>query len=1263
MRRGFSWLLPAAWATVAGVASMALRADPPRTPAAVTGRIDGRVFDPQGRPAVGVQVVALPGPRPASWGIEREVDAVLARAPDEQALPLAATATGVDGTFTFVGLDPHRVYRVRADPAPPWAPSSRVARAEPEPVGSVGLYLARGAPLDLRVVDARGAGVRGRVSLRTEGSTYLGSDDVAGHEGGWSLLDVPTAVDGALRLEAVPAGRCVLTFVAAGHAAATRTVITPADGVLTLALGDAQGAGLAGAVRDEEGLGIAGARLVWAAGAHAARTLVLATCDAGGRFRLDALPVGTVRLARVEAPGHVLPQVQALRLNEFAVVGGAVATAEIRLERACSVTGGVRDAAGAPVADAQVSLELAGILPTRVTRTDAAGRFAFADVPRGRGAVTVDGLEPLVPLRVAPDHFRPGATARVELARPGTAVELDLRVRLGRLPDIVGTVRDADGESVAGAVVTATRLLQTNEPTPTASVSSDAEGRFVIRAPATWPRWNLRAAHAGRSSPDVDVQLGQASIDLVVGTRRRAALSGQVVGADGAPLSGAEVTPCAERSSFGQYSGPTPVGPSVVTDAEGRFRLGGLEEWRVTLHVRHRGVWLHRLLRGMGGEDELLWHDLAEGDLEGVRVEVLPTGAIAGTVVDEQGLSVAGVEVELTLVNAGIGVLRRTRVASDAAGRFEAPYLVAGDYALTLGDDADEEQGGAVHARTGSRDVILVQRARVQPTPDVRLTGTLRDADGAPVAVAFLEVGGAATLVGPGARVVDGAFTLALRVEPGEAWLTVRDAHDAAGEPLLRGYERFPLPAQAQGPITLRLPALRVVAGRVVDEAGGPVAGVIVQLTDDGPLEERGLEWHDGPWMLTDAAGAFAFRGYEWPLLRVRPEGDWMEPGAIDVRADSTEPHVVVLRRGARIAGVATNADGEPRRASLSVTWAAPTPGKLPPLSTDDRGRFLCVVPAGARGVMLRADEGPALPIPMRLPGRPFAVLRDVEPGRTDLVLRMTAGDVIRGKVVGPAGEPVGSGWVLLVPDAAPARAEGPAPFLEREPYAAIRAGRFALTGAPDGPCRLIAIPEGEEFSPSEIVAASAPCEGIELCVPRSVPVSLELAGGAGAGPVWFATWAGATASGRPLWRSASSDAASRLRLLLPPTGGGTLYARNPDDDRYALVEGLVASAPPQAPLPLHAGLSLKGRVEGLGAGEAQGSLLRLKGPQVTTSAWLAPDATFHVRGLPPGRYEAEVEVPAAASFEFRGPEGPPHVQAGDQDVVLRSGIRRIQRR
>ncbi len=1225
----------------------------------VEGEIRGFVFGPDGRPMGGVEVEAAPSTSPLMWPPDPEIDSALS---GRTSRPVAArrAATGEDGAFALGGLAAHRRYRVRAVPAPPLVPSATTEEAVPEASPRVALRLSKGAPTRLRLRTAGGAGIPGQVSIRPTGRGYLVTGDVAGNEGGWSLQDLPVGADGALDVPAVPDGLVQVLAVAPDVGFVRREVLVPAEDPLAIAFSDPSGGTLECRFTGPDGEGIAGVVSAWDCAAGEGRLVRVGRADAQGRLRLTEMPVGSTSLARVVVPGHDLPDAESLRWSRIAVSAGTIAVANVRLLPAGAVTGAVRDGTGAAVSGAEVTLRLEHLAPIR-TRTGADGRYSFPGLAPGKGWVAVEGFDPLEPLRIPPTWPVTGAGGPVVVAGPGGTAVRDFAVRTDRKPPLTGTVTDEAGKPLAHALVTAQRCLTAWDGQPTVSTRTDATGAFSIATSSGDRRWSVSAFAGDLRSRSETARVGGRPVHLTVSPSASASLAGRLLAADGTPLAGAEVTPCEEPSWVsGCYTGPEAIGSPVVTDADGRFAFRGLSPGRITLQVFHRGAWLHAIQRGSGfpdGSPELVWHDLAPGaHVKDVVVTGLPTGEIAGAVVDEAGRPVPGMRVRMNLVEQGLGCGREANAATDRAGRFRLPYLVEGTYSVHLEDGGMWDRVDA-KVTTGTRDARIVHRAETSRRR--RIAGTVTGPDGAPAYAGRITAYGARGST-ERSSIVEGAFEIDVRAEEvtaGALRLMVGSACDASGTPLADADEQVEVPPDRDVPIAIRLRSARTFSGRLVDPEGRGVGGGVVVarygLEMRWPMESELGE----RWTMTEQDGTFRLDGpNEGDMhLCVRPEGDWLEPAPVILPKGSASDLRIAMRRGWKLRGTVANEAGEPEQATLRVTWTRPSPGALPNVFTDDEGSFSIVVPADVRCVDLRADEG----ADGRWFALKFALLRDVEPGAGPLALRLTSGEVVRGTVEGPQGEPISSGWVVLLAEPEDPEARSGPFATERRPWGAIREGRFEIRGVPPGRRRAVAVPEGEEFAPSDVVPVEAPADGIRIAVPRCVEAAVVLEGARGRPR--FATWQGASPAGGPMWRSGWTDPAGRVTLALPPNLRGTLYAHGTEDDRYAVAEEVSGASLSPLRVEMRDGLSVTGSVEGIEGGEAEGSTVVLTGSGIAVSTALGADARFVVRGLPPGAYEVTVEVPSTISFETRAP--PQTVEAGSDGVVIRSGIRRVQRR
>jgi hypothetical protein len=594
---------------------------------------------------------------------------------------------------------------------------------------------------------------------------------------------------------------------------------------------------------------------------------------------------------------------------------------------------------------------------------------------------------------------------------------------------------------------------------------------------------------------------------------------------------------------------------------------------------------------------------------------------------------------------------RRARATTDAAGRFRAEGLVEGQYAVVV----NGEPSGKLATGTLDAEIVIPEPPQV-----VRRTvaGMVTGPDGEPVALARADVEGAAKSVEGTGLVLQGRFHEVVEMGAGQGRVRITDAYDAAGRPLGTLDESVVIPKGETETLEAQLRRGEVVDGLVVDQDGQPVGGVLVSLDSArGPFSEPGGALEGYWWTRTRGDGTFRFVGLERTdrLVHVRPEGDWVAPPGISVEQGATGLRLEIVR-GARISGIVLDESGERfPAAKVSATWQGRSPGEIRGVATDERAAFTLVVPTDAVHVTVRARF-----MPVDMPGAPKAIARDVKPGTQDLVLRFSRGGVLRGTVVGPEGEPVPSGWVMVL-DEPDDPAPTPSPFgPAQRPYGGISAGTFEVRDAPEGRRRVVAIPRGDEYAPSDVVEVTIPGDGVKLSVPRCVEVAVQVEGGHGA--VFDAVWTGAAADGTPVWRTGRVGEDGRLTLRLPPAMGGMLYVRSSTDDRYAYVDSFAAeSGSEPRVLSLSMGLSITGTVDGLTQAEAEGATLVASGETLRSATRLSGDGSFALRGLPPGKYEITVDVPAPVSFATS--LAPQVIEAGAREVVIRSGIRRVQAR
>lgn len=432
--------------------------------------------------------------------------------------------------------------------------------------------------------------VTGRV---TAAETGLGLPGAKVGEGWWFRRTVTTDARGEYRLEGFgDPGVLELGARAKGYSVARATAPNAdADGVVRLDFVLQRARAVRGRIVDEAGAPLFGAYVAAVASeleAGGQRTDWLSTrTDSAGLYRIDDLSreLGHALLVTLRGYGT---QVHDFPESEFETP--ELVLADIALGQPALLAGRVENSSGAPIADVEV--ELSGwnhdryrftqaptararfYVDARSVHSDARGRFWFGDLSAGRYQVVthVAGRPESAPLEL-------------ELVTGERREDVVLRLDAGGT--IRGQVLDERGNALAGVYVSAQseRLADPGaRPAGHVQVRTPADGRFELGGlPAG--EYTIRAYPLETPSPDPGepwlpatvehVATGAQPIQIELG--RGAAISGRVLDAAGAALSGYVVATVARGGGPVEYA---------QTDAEGRFTLTVPRGSRWTLEVR-----------------------------------------------------------------------------------------------------------------------------------------------------------------------------------------------------------------------------------------------------------------------------------------------------------------------------------------------------------------------------------------------------------------------------------------------------------------------------------------------------------------------------------------------------------------------------------------------------------------------------------------------------------------------------------------------------
>jgi protocatechuate 3,4-dioxygenase beta subunit len=674
----------------------------------------GRVQDADGAPLEGAQVrLTVPSTFAASFADEPAPDAV----------------SDPDGWFSIpdrragerLDLEVRRDGFVRRDlPGVVVEDHPLVVALEPA-AGLTGVVVGDdGAPVSRAFVTAHGeggtAGPGGRV---------------------WADLPVANTVtdeEGLFELADLPAGHLRLLVRAEGYRLEERTGIEVETGAkeqaLTIRL--RRGALVQGRVAASDGSPVSGAS-VSVVEETGGRWMSGATTDGDGRYRLDGVEPGRRTVGAVAEDGRSTRR-------ELEVIDGAN-TLDLAFEPGWPVAGTVLDAAGAPVADAFLTLAAESTAWAGIeARTDEHGAFRFEDVREGTYWLRAR-------------HRRYAMTRLedpVEVAGPVADVEL----RLASGARIVGTLSGLEEVELRQSEV-----IAYDRRTGTAAGRIAPDGGFVIPALAPGDWTVLASAPGGRRATDhVAIAPGEEEIRVDLSFGDGFTLEGTVL-LESEPLSGAQVALRNQDIADSAWS---------RTDHLGRFQADGLEPGRYSLVVSKFDSGLHH-------QEELLLLDDEEVLIEIERRRV--SGRVVDAV-DEAPVAGAAVRLQPHDVDPALfpTSTRGPGTRSDSSGAFSLGSVTAGLHELSVSKDGYGRLEQALEVVGDVEGLVL----RLEPTEGLALR--VRLPDGSParqVSVVALDPWSGQPL--DGGRFLatsDGDVRLA-SLPPGR-WILLVGAADAA---------------------------------------------------------------------------------------------------------------------------------------------------------------------------------------------------------------------------------------------------------------------------------------------------------------------------------------------------------------------------------------------------------------------------------------------------------------------------------------------------
>ena len=954
-------------------------------------------------------------------------------------------------------------------------------------------------------------------TVREAGGLPAPGVDVLARTTGWHLpgsfreLRGVSGPDGRYRIEGLTESSIdILVRPPSGCIRRVTKVMIPDLAVLDIALekGEMQGEGITLKGRIVEGSGgaaVAGARIhaeVFQRGWGDGPASAPAVSGPGGEFEVRGFPCGARASARVRAVGYLPAEIDGLEAFE-SLGPGKVLDREVRLHRGGTVRGTVKDIEGTPLPGVDVRLRasrdsmddiLRLLEGTSVTRTREDGTYLLGPCFPGKGTMSITS-----PGYLLADG--PGDTAGAgeeEPVAPSRTVEVVEGVEVTR--DFVlsaagvveGTVRNAKGEPRVGFTVWIKKKdtydMEAEGP------ATDGEGKFRVEGvgPGKSLVVSVRGPREEGESAAFDIDRGATVRDVDVTVGATNAITGTVRTRDGSPLVDPRlhlVMGNLDHTTMPwQMLTATWIGSVCIPEPDGSFTFEDV-------YPSEHGI----VAFARGCSPTVVPSVTVEktGIVSGIEIVLGPGRSLGGTVVDEAGEPVAGAEVFLDAHPRSFKTDDDLRQVTGADGRFALTDLAEGPVELIVRSAGRPEVRMAVE--TGTTDVVLtLEEGR-------RIAGIVVDA------ATGKGVSGVEILVKePGARreaILDflegkrphsatsdgeGRFSV-VNLASGTYTVSIGKSGDReASAPAYTPLEVKGVKAGTED-LRLQLETGLSISGSLVDTDGKPILESlpieVVPIDEDGRFaRKRSTESSsetDGTFRIPGLpAGTYelTFNAGRGSLAsRHETPSPFAETVVPEVPA-GTDGLVVRIARGLPISGKVMDEDGNPpvEFGMLRIYPSRQEEGEAFVrlyATVDKDGGFITPALAPGRTYDIHADG---------FEGLTDGAARGLEPGAKGVVLRLTKGSAISGRLLLTDGRPAPEGIHVEAKASGGGSSRG-----DRSRSKTAKDGGFRITGLEGSEYVIVGGGDGSDFAPTRASGTFKPGDaGVEILLEPGFTVS-----------------------------------------------------------------------------------------------------------------------------------------------------------------------------